>query len=231
MYPIKIDKQTERPFITNTKWRELLGSIVFDLPEKLEGTIFEKSFTPTFRSMISYFVRRDNSGGMKYLERQAQAQQRWDWQENLSYLLGLDWRISQEFQDVSAREKMLEQLKKAAKGGALGDVVGTVAELRSQVTVADKRANDTREQLENFKVLDSYKDLSAKAAKLKSEMQKLGRESVSLNETLNHLLSSLDDEAPPNKTELENLYSMVGIELPGVALRRLSDVNTFGDDT
>ena len=71
-----------------------------------------------------------------YPERQAEQQQRGDWQVNLSYLLGLDWQIPFEFQKVRGRERTLEELKKAAKGGAFGELMGTVAELRPQVTVA-----------------------------------------------------------------------------------------------
>jgi uncharacterized protein YydD (DUF2326 family) len=226
-YPLKMDKQSERPYISNVKWRVLLGALLFGMPSDIEGTIYGKSFTPSFRSMISYFIRRQNSGGFITPERQAEKQQRWDWQENLSYLMGLDWQISHEFQQVRAREKMLEELKKAAKGGALGEMIGTVAELRSQVTVAEKKASQMREQLGNFQVLDSYRDLSDRAAKVKTKMQTLGREIVILRETLNHLESALAKEAPPDPASLEEVYAAVGIELPEVALRRLEEVQSF----
>ena len=113
-----------------------------------------------------------------YPERQAEQQRRGDWQVNLSYLLGLDWQIPFEFQKVRGRERTLEELKKAAKGGAFGELMGTVAELRPQVTVAEIRAAKLRTQLANFEVLDSYRDLSRRAAKAKLDMQALGRESV-----------------------------------------------------
>lgn len=228
-YPVKIDKESERSYIPNAKWRALLGELLFDLPVDAEGTVYEKSYTPSFRSMISYFIRRHNSGGFISPERQSESQRPWDWQENLSYLLGLDWQISYEFQQVRAKEKMLEELKKAAKGGALGQMIGTVAELRSQVTVAEKKAKQRREQLAEFQVLDSYRDLSDRAAKAKTEMQALGREIVSLRETLNHLESALARETPPDPAELEEVYAAAGIELPDVALRRLEEVRSFYD--
>jgi len=228
-YPIKTDKESERPYIPNTKWRAILGELIFGLPANAEGTIYEKSGTPTFRSMISYFIRRQNAGGFISPERQAEKQQRWDWQENLSYLLGLDWQISYEFQQVRAKEKTLEELKKAAQGGALGEMIGTAAELRSQVTVAEKKAAQRRAQLADFQVLDSYRDLSERAARAKTQMQALGRETVSLRETLNHLESALAKETPPDLSQLEEVYAAVGIELPDVALRRLDEVRSFYD--
>ncbi len=225
--PIKIDKQSGRPYLSNKNWKVFLGHILFGLPADQSGTIYEESFTPSFRSMISYFIRRQNSGAFISPERQVEKQQTWDWQENLSYLFGLDWRISFEFQKVKARENAFKELKKAAKGGALGDVIGTVAELRSEVTVAERKAKQRREQLENFQVLESYDELAARAACAKTKMQALVRETVSLRETLDHLEEALASEAPPDPTILEKVYASAGVELPGVALKRLDEVRVF----
>ena len=185
--PRKLDKASEQFYVSNMNWRVFLGHTMFALPADERGTLFDESFTPTFRSMFSYFARRRNSGGFISPERQAEKQQRWDWQVNLSYLFGLDWQIPFDFNKIRAREKTLEELKKAVKIGAFGSVIGTVAELRPQVTVAEAKAYKLRQHLENFEVLESYKALSKKAAQIKTEMQSLTRRGVSLNETLEHL--------------------------------------------
>ena len=145
--PMRVDKPTGRLFVSNSNWRVFLGHTMFGMPSDVNGTAFEDSGTPTFRSLFSYFARRRNSGAFFYPERQAEQQQRGDWQVNLSFLLGLDWQIPFEFQKVRGRERTLEELKKAAKGGAFGDVVGTVAELRPQLTIAETRAEKLRAQL------------------------------------------------------------------------------------
>lgn len=225
--PRKVDKASEQFYVSNLNWRVFLGHAMFALPVNERGTLFDESFTPTFRSMFSYFARRRNSGGFISPERQAEKQQRWDWQVNLSYLFGLDWQIPFDFNKIRAREKTLEELKKAVKIGALGSVIGTVAELRPQVTIAEAKANKLRQQLENFEVLDSYKSLAKRAAQVKAEMQTLTRLGVSLNETLEHLEEALKSERPPQRTDIQQLYSAAGIELPGVALRRFDDVSSF----
>jgi uncharacterized protein YydD (DUF2326 family) len=227
--PKKTDKSSGRMFVSNSNWRIFLGHTMFGMPADIEGTAFEDPGTPTFRALFSYFVRRRNSGAFLYPERQAEQQQRGDWQVNLSYLLGLDWQIPFEFQKVRLRERTLEELKKAAKGGAFGEVMGTVAELRPQVTIAETKADKLRTQLLSFEVLDSYRDLSRRAAKAKTEMQALGRESVGLHETLEHLERALDIERPPDRADIQKLYAASGIELPGVALRRFDEVNRFYD--
>jgi uncharacterized protein YydD (DUF2326 family) len=204
--PLKTDRSTGRPFISNTNWCVFLGHALFGMPSDLEGSVFDESFTPSFRSIFSYFARRRNSGAFLRPERRAEQQQRWDWQVNLSFLLGLDWLIPFEFQKLRTRERTLEELKKAAKGGALGPMVGTVAELRPQVTVAETKARRLRDQLANFEVLDSYRDLSRRAARAKTEMQSLGRAAVGLQETLDHLERALAAESPPDRADLQRMY-------------------------
>ena len=225
--PRKVDKTSEQFYVSNLNWRVFLGHTMFALPADVRGTLFDESFTPTFRSMFSYFARRRNSGGFISPERQAEKQQRWDWQVNLSYLFGLDWQIPFDFNKIRAREKTLEELKKAVRIGALGSVIGTVAELRPQVTIAEAKSSKLRQQLEKFEVLDSYKSHAKRAAQLKAEMQTLTRQGVSLNETLEHLEEALKSERPPQRTDIQQLYSAAGIELPGVALRRFDDVSSF----
>lgn len=225
--PTKIDKATERVYVTNKNWRTFLGHTMFSLPAQPRGTPYEKSFTPSFRSMFSYFVRRRNSGAFLRPEQQSDKQQRWDWQVNLSYLLGLDWQIPHEFQKVRARERTLEEIKKAAKTGAFGDVLGTVASLRPQVAVAEKAAQKLHDHIANFEVLDSYKDLSRRAARAKTEMQSTGREIIQLSETLQHLENALAEETPPERSDLHQLYAAAGVELPSLALRRFDEVGRF----
>ncbi len=225
--PRKLDKASERFYVSNVNWKVFLGHAMFGLPADERGTLFDESFTPTFRSMFSYFARRRNSGGFIGPERQAEKQQRWDWQVNLSYLFGLDWQIPFDFNKIRAREKTLEELKKAVKVGALGSVIGTVAELRPQVTIAEAKASKLRQSLEQFEVLDSYKSLSKRAGQIKTEMQTLTRQSVTLNETLDHLQEAMQSERPPQRSDIQQLYAAAGIELPGVALRRFDDVSSF----
>jgi uncharacterized protein YydD (DUF2326 family) len=227
--PTKIDKGSGRPYVSNTNWRIYLGHAMFGMPANVVGTIFDEPGTPTFRALFSYFARRWLSGAFSYPERQAEQQQRGDWQVNLSYLLGLDWQIPYQFQKVRERERTLEELKKAARGGAFGNILGTVAELRPQVTIAETRAEKLRAQLSSFEVLDSYRDLSRRAARLKSDMQAVGRESISLSETLEHLERAVDTERPPDHADLKKLYEATGIELPNVALRRFEEINRFYD--
>ncbi len=223
----KVDKDSGLAFVSNVNWRTFLGQAMFGLPSIAASSAFDVAGAPTFRSMFSYFARRDDNGGFLQPEQQSKQQQRGDWQVNLSYLFGLDWEIANEFQKVRNKERTLEELRKAAQGAVLGQVIGTVAELRPQVTIAETKAQKLREQLTNFQVLDSYRDLSLRAARAKTEMQAIGRAAVSLQETIQHLEQALAAEMPPERADLQQMYHAAGIELPGLALRRFEEVNRF----
>jgi uncharacterized protein YydD (DUF2326 family) len=224
---VRTDKKSDRLFITLADWKIFLGHVMFRLPADPVGSAFDEPYTPSFRSMVSYFARRRSAGGFIAPERQAEKQARWDWQVNLSYLLGLDWQIPFAFHKVRERERTLDELKRAARGGALGEVVGTVAELRPKVILAEKSANRLRQQLANFQVHESYRELSNRASRAKSLLQTKAREALILDETIEHLLRALSVEAPPAKSDLERLYSAAGVELPGVTLKRLEEVAEF----
>lgn len=224
---LKIEKSSNRKYASNTNWRIFLGHLMFDLPAHPEGSDFAEPDAPSFRSLFSYFARRRSADGLLHPERHAGMQQRADWQVNLSYLLGLDWRVPHAFQAIRDREKTLDELKRASKAGALSNLVGTVAELRPQLAIAEDKASLLRAQLENFEVLESYKDLSQRAARIRADMQATSRELVSYRETAEHLKSALAAEQPPSAPEVESMYQAVGIQLPGLALKRFEEVEKF----
>lgn len=221
----KLDKKTGHHFVSNEVWKEFLGNRLFAMPFPTKGTAFAQSFTPSYRSMIAYFARR--RGGFIRPDKQAAKQATWDSQVNLSYLLGLDWTIPFEIEKVRQRENQLKELKKAAEGGAVGDIIGTVAELRPRVVLAEANVEKLRVDLAAFRVVDTYREMSDRASAIRSEMLAIERNAVILKQTLDHLEASYRDEQPPAITNVARLYRAVGIELPTVAVRRFEEVKAF----
>ncbi|RWQ24205.1 DUF2326 domain-containing protein [Mesorhizobium sp.] len=222
--PLKEDG-SGRHFASNENWKAFLGHTLFGLPFPTTGTAYDQSYSPSFRSLVSYFARR--RGGLSKPQTTSERQQPWDWQVNLSYLLGLDWSVARELEGVRHQERQLVELRKAAKGGALGEVIGTVAELRPKIVRAEAAAAVLRKNVSEFRVLDAYKHWSDQAADAKSQMLAIERENVMLKQSLSHLEDALVDERPPGPSELERLYQAVGVELPDTAVRRFEEVEAF----
>lgn len=227
-WPIEptLDKNFGDLTLSNEQWRQVLGSLLFDLP--LDTGDGERSrFRPTFRSLFSYFARRQTSGGMLSPTQQSNKQQPWDQQVAVSYLLGLDATIPQEFQEVRTQEKAMAELRKAAKEGSLGRYFGTAADLRTRVTIAEARAKRLREQLRSFTVVPEYTDLEREASSITREVSALSDANTIDRELILQLQDALVSEEPPAVANLDRLYREAGVVLPETVNRRFDEVQQF----
>jgi uncharacterized protein YydD (DUF2326 family) len=213
-------------FFSNDQWCSLLGAACFGLPLGTEADDADR-FGPTFRSLFSYFARRQNSGGLQSPTQHSAQQQQWNQQVAISYLLGLDPHIPQEFQELRTQEKAVTELRKAAKDGGLGRYFGTVADLRTRVTIAEDRARRLREQLATFTVVPEYADLEREASVLTRDISALNNDNTADRELILQLQDTLASEQPPAVTQLERVYREAGVVLPGTVSKRFAEVEKF----
>jgi uncharacterized protein YydD (DUF2326 family) len=216
-------------FVSLDDWKAFLGSVWFKMPIEREGTSFAGVFAPSFRSCISYLVRRRRSGGYTEIQKNSSFQQAWDSQVNLSYLLGLDWQIPRAIQDLRARKKGLSTLRAAINAGELGTIFGTAAEIRPELARTEERIAQLKKRIDAFRVLDSYRELADEVATLKNRMSDVAGELALADESIAFLENAVKEEKPPIYTAVDALYKAAGIELPDVALRRFDDVRKFQD--
>ncbi|HSI82918.1 MAG: ABC-three component system protein [Candidatus Methylacidiphilales bacterium] len=207
---------------SNTEWVSKLGEKMFDL----DG-LSRADRTPTFRSLFSYFARRQSNNAFTTPEKQAAMQQTGDFQLALLYLLGLDWRIASEWQEVRDREKTLRELRKAADQGVFGGLIGKSADLRTQVTVAEANLKRLKSQLENFRILPQYSEFESEANLLTKRLNELANANVIDMGAIRDLEVAVNSEAPPPLKELEVIYVEAGVSLPGMAVKRYEEVRAF----
>ncbi len=210
---------------TNTQWKNVLGNLIFNLPinsKKQLGT-----YAPTFRSLFAYFVRREKSNAFISAFSQSKEQQLWDQQVAISYLIGLDWTIPQQWQIVRDKENALKQLRRAAKKGTLGKVISTTANLRTELAVAEKSVKRLKDNLENFQVLPEYRELEQEISRIVRQQRRLSNDDVIDNQLIDELTQAVDGETEPSLEKLERLYTEVGIVLPDTVIRRFEDVQEF----
>ncbi|CAO4145463.1 hypothetical protein LPLAFNJD_LOCUS1947 [Methylorubrum aminovorans] len=213
--------------LTLDGWKARLGQAWFDIPADPAGTPFATAHAPTFRSLIGYFARRRKSGGYNAVERQNDKQQPWDWQVNVSYLLGLGWEVSRKFQDLRTRKSATATLKKAIKEGEFGELFGTTAEIRPELLRTEERISKLKAQIDNFTVHERYREFAERAAQLKDALSDAALELASLDETVAHLENAVQAEEAPAYASVERLYEAAGVQLPGLALRRFDEVKAF----
>ncbi len=209
--------------ISNAEWTDFLGEKMFDLHNigDFEGRM------PKFRSLLSYYVRRQLSGAFTTPKKQAAMQQDGDLQVALLFLLGLDWQIAGEWQKVRDREKTLRELKKAAGAGDLGSIIGKVSDLRTQLTVAEAGLKEMQTELASFRVLPQYAELESEADRITHRMNDLSNANIIDAGSIRDLEAALHSEAPPPIDELESIYAEAGVVLPELAIKRYEEVRSF----
>ena len=221
-----LEAKTGDLVISNENWRAALGALRFRLNPDVDDDANGR-FRPTFRSLFSYFVRRQNSGGFVSPTQQSSKQQAWDQQVAISYPLGLDASVPQQFQEVRTRERAMAELRKAAKDGSLGHYFGTAADLRTRMTIAEARARRMREQLDTFNVVPEYSGMEQEASQITREISTLSDDNTSDRELILQLRAAIDSELPPTTSSLGRLYREAGVVLPGSVGRRFEEVEEF----
>lgn len=196
-------------------FERMLG--IFDLPP----------YSPSGRSILSYVLRRQGSGAFQSPEKQSSQQALWDQQVNLSYIFGLDWNIPRDWHLVRQREKGLADLRKAAREGALGSPVGDIGELRAALTVAERAAVRTRDQVSNFRVVEQYADLQDSASGISQRLAELNSQNILDRKYTTRLAEEGRSERVPDTEQLRSLYSQARIELPDTAIARYEAVENF----
>ncbi len=226
--------------LTNANWKSILGSTFFNIlvnngededenEEDDEGAkILKNKFKPSIRSLFGYFARRQSEGGFLQPLFHTSKQKLYDQQVSISFLMGLDWSIPQEWEYVREKEKSFKELKNAnKKDGLLSQTIGNTADLRTQLALSERRLTSLKETIEQFNVLPEYKQIEKEASELTRKMNQLVDSNTLDTELLKNLENSLRDEAPPPVEDLADLYQEVGVVLPDAAKTRFEDVRKF----
>lgn len=228
--PVNIERQNKshsgfklnKRAVSATRWKEKLGQNMFGLSDSTD-----EGRTPSFRSLFPFFARRVSDGAFLKPETHMHKQKPGDYQMALMYLLGLDWQIARDWQGVRDQENAIKELKKAAKSGAFDNIIGSAAELRTLLTVAEDRSRRYKREVEQFRVHPQYRDMEAEADDLTRRLGDLANENTIDLGTIRDLESALESEAPPELTDLQSVYEEAGIALPNLVRKRYEDVRRF----
>ncbi len=210
--------------IPSEEWKLHLGANWFGIKMP---SVPDAKHQPSFRSLFSYFARRQESGGFDTPVKHARQQQPWDQQVAISFLLGLDWRISSKLQGMRDREKTIKSLARAAQSGDLDRFVGRSADIRTQLAIAESKSSGFAAQLKAFQVIPEYQELQIEANEITSKINELGEENFVDRHLVKDLEKSLAEEQEPPPDDLIRLYQEVGVLLPDMVRHRLDDAKVF----
>lgn len=222
-WPVAPVEKEDGFYLSNDDWATVLGAKFFGLSGK------DTPWSPKFRQLISYFVRRDRAGGFQSPMTQGSQQKPADQQVALAYLIGLDWTIPQQWQMVREREERLRQLKRALGDGILGSPIGSAASLRPQLLYARERSSRLTQAVAEFRVVAEYHELEKEASALTRQIAELADESTIDRQYLQELEASTSAEVPPGRADLDEVYRNLGVVLPDQVRKRFEEVTVFHD--
>jgi uncharacterized protein YydD (DUF2326 family) len=149
------------------------------------------------------------------------------YQVAISFLLGLDWGIPQEWQVVRDKEDEIRKLRSALGEGDLAELVGKKAELRAQLASAESAAAKMSERLESFQVLPDFRELEKEAASLAQGVSTLSDDNTIDRALVEQIDFALSEEEEPSLGDLEKMYAEAGVVLQSGVVRKFDEVKKF----
>ncbi|MET8626338.1 ABC-three component system protein [Kitasatospora sp. NPDC004669] len=211
-----VDGATNVPL---TEWNQLIDRHLFGMRSDHPGV--------SGRTLLSYLVRRVSAHGFNEAGKTFAQQSAADATTNLAYLLGLDWRLADGYRQLAAREATRKQLRKAVNDPVWGRIVGSTAELRGQIALAEAQVARLREQIQAFQVVPEYEHLKEQADALTRRIKQLAQDDVIDQLNLEELQQAVTETADVDIEYLQPVYRELGIVLPDQVRRRFDEVETF----
>ncbi|WP_225995148.1 hypothetical protein [Streptomyces arboris] len=130
------------------------------------------------RTLLSFLIRRVSAHGFNEPTRTFARQPAAEASSNLAYLLGLDWQLVNGYRELNARKATRDQLRKAVNDPVWGRIVGSTADLRGQITLAEAQVERLRTQVAAFQVVPEYERLKERADQMSRRIKQLAQDDV-----------------------------------------------------
>lgn len=234
---VDVDTQVELPVDTKIEdgrtrlkikdENRLLGQLMFALTDE----IADVAYGPSYRSLISYLMRRGPDGFLDPFTHYRN-QTRGDKQVNVAFHLGLNWADAAAFEELRIQKKAIDQLGKAAKEGTLPSYLGSEGALEAERVRLRADVDERSEALARFEVRDDYREIEKETNTLTEAAHRLVNENIRDRRFIELYSSRLEEEkeAVISGVEVAELFEEANLEMPEQVQRRLEEVETFHDN-
>ena len=220
-WPIQPHREGNKSVLTAKEWNLVLGYLTFGLPVQTT-----RNYSPSFRSLISYFIRRGRDSFSKAFEHHRK-QREWEKQVNNCFLLNLCWEDASDWQTLKDKKKLLNDLRKAAEAGVVTQIIGSLGEFQAAKVRLENRIQSREEELRNYQVHPQYQELQKKADELTHELHQKTNSNISDNNLLTFYLQSVESEISTTSEDILGIYESIQIEIPELVQKKLEDAQTF----
>jgi uncharacterized protein YydD (DUF2326 family) len=200
-------------------WTSMLGGLAFGLDSEEEGS-------PSFRSLIAYFIRRGIGAYLDPFESfpKMRSNQR---QLNNSFLLGLDWKIASAFDALNSRAAVITQMRREAKAGTLFGIERKLSELEIAKVRLERDLKRQATELDGFKVHPQYRELEEESSKLTTDIHQASNENFQDRQIISLYKGTLSEEHEASPALVEQMYKEAGLVFTDQLKQKLGDVLDF----
>ncbi|GGS40147.1 hypothetical protein IX27_19640 [Streptomyces sp. JS01] len=217
--PMVLDLGDDLAEIPVETWNRLIERDLFHLGAEHDGV--------SGRTLLSFLARRASSHGFNEATRTFARQAEADATTNLAYLLGLDWQLANGYRELAARKATRTQLRKAVNDPVWGRIVGSIADLRGQIALAQGQVDRLRTQIADFQVVPEYERVKEQADAVARRIKQLSQDDVIDRDNLEELQQAITETSDVDTTYLEPVYEELGVVLNEQVRRRFEEVKDF----
>lgn len=203
------------------EWKAVLGDLIFHIDDKSEI-----SYAPTYRSIMSYFIRYKEAAFIDPFKTFA-SQPAWQVQVYNAFLLNLNWEYAALLQKLKDTKDAIQALKKATKRGYLENFVGTIGELEAEKVVLENKIKQFDEQLAHFHVHPQYELIQKEANNLTKRIHSISNTITIQKGLLEKYQNDMIDEKDTNINAIEEIYNEAGLIFPNNLTKTLEEIVQF----
>ncbi|GJL52080.1 MAG: hypothetical protein NPIRA01_33070 [Nitrospirales bacterium] len=214
------DEKEHYRFFKVEDWKKLLGICLFGL-----STPSRPQYVPTFRNLISYFIRTGIDAYSKpftYFRNQPP----WSVQVHNAFLLRLNWDHASTVQDIKDKNKAVTALDKAIKIG----IVSSQGELEAERVTLQAELDKAKKALSSFKVHPQYQEIQEKTNTLTRDIHALSNNNLILRRKLERYEDSIKSEEAPDDSALAQLYEEAGFHFGDALKKTLEEAKIFHEE-
>ncbi|MCX6601018.1 MAG: DUF2326 domain-containing protein [bacterium] len=212
----------DRTEIRTSELKEILGEFMFDLPR----AGYDHAHKPTFRSLISFFSRRE---AQAYLNpfRTVSQQTEIDCQVNNAYLLDLAWEYDARLRALLDKEKSFRKLLDAQNISVFGEAFGRQGELEAHRIRLEEETRSEFRALKEFRVHPTYKNIEENSNTVTARIHELNNLNIVDGRRLRFYENSTATEQLPDGSKVLALFAEIERTMPDFIARRLEDLKAF----
>lgn len=222
-WDLKFDKKLHKYYLSPGNLNNLLLELFFGIERNQEII----KYAPSFRELISYSIRRTTDGYRNAFE-YFPKQKAYSLQACNSYFLELNMEYASGFQELKDKIKGIDDYKKAAKSGVIGNFTLNLGELNTEVIMRQKDANRLKEQLDSFQVHPQYSAITKEANELTDSIHQCTNTLALRKQLLERYEASAREETNDVPlSEIEQIYAEAGIVFGDAVIKSINEVLDF----